>query len=39
MRPRDQRQIARQFVDDDLLIRGVLNPFLAGDCPRHPFVL
>ena len=30
MRPRDQSQIARQFVDDDLLIRGTSNPFLAG---------
>ena len=30
MRPRDQSQIARQFVDDDLLIRG------AGDPRRGP---
>ena len=30
MRPRDQSQIARKFVDDDLLIRGAGDPFVAG---------
>ena len=36
MRPRDQSQIARQFIDDDLLIRAELNPFLAGRLPSTP---
>ena len=36
MRPRDQSQIARQFVDDDLLIRSTSNPFRAGQATTHP---
>ena len=38
MRPRDQSQIARQFVDDDLLIRGAGDPFVAGQATTHPLV-